>query len=78
MDQRLSDNETKDGIADLPTSVAELRALVIEQNHGAQFYRHLRAWYDLPPTVRSLSVPGPLPLRPGAVRRAIEELEAGA
>ena len=22
--------------------------MVVEQNHGAQFYRYLRAWFDLP------------------------------
>ena len=31
MDQRGHDKETKDGTAELPTSVAELRQLVLEQ-----------------------------------------------
>ncbi len=47
------------------------RVLVVEQTHGAQFYRYLRAHYDLPGTVRSLSLPGPLPIRPGDLRRAL-------
>lgn len=47
------------------------RLLVVEQTHGAQFYRYLRAHYDLPGSVRSLSMPGPLPIRPGDLRRAL-------
>ena len=49
------------------------RLLVVEQTHGAQFYRYLRAYYQLPAQVRSLSIPGPLPIRPGDVRRALTE-----
>ena len=49
------------------------RLLVVEQTHGAQFYHYLRAYYQLPARVRSLSIPGPLPIRPGDVRRALTE-----
>ncbi len=43
------------------------RVLVVEQTHGGQFYRYLRAHYDLPGEVRALHHPGPLPVRPGEV-----------
>jgi 2-oxoglutarate ferredoxin oxidoreductase subunit alpha len=49
------------------------RLLVVEQTHGAQFYHYLRAYYELPAQVRSLSIPGPLPIRPAEVRRALTE-----
>jgi 2-oxoglutarate ferredoxin oxidoreductase subunit alpha len=47
--------------------------LVVEQNHGAQFHRYLRAHYDLPGEVRSYCHPGPLPIRPAEVHRTIVE-----
>jgi hypothetical protein len=41
--------------ARLATALAGVRRiLVIEQNHTGQFFRHLRAEYDLPGTVTSL------------------------
>jgi 2-oxoglutarate ferredoxin oxidoreductase subunit alpha len=46
------------------------RVLVVEQNHGAQLYRYLRATYDLPKP-SSFHRPGPLPLRPGELADAI-------
>jgi 2-oxoglutarate/2-oxoacid ferredoxin oxidoreductase subunit alpha len=49
------------------------RLLVVEQNHGAQLYRYLRAWIDLPADTRSYHRPGPLPLRPGELLRHILE-----
>jgi 2-oxoglutarate ferredoxin oxidoreductase subunit alpha len=49
------------------------RVLVVEQNHGAQFYRYLRAMYDLPGRPQSFHRPGPLPLRPGELADAIVE-----
>ena len=52
------------------------RLLVIEQTHGAQFYHYLRAFYELPEQVRSLSIPGPLPIRPGDVQRALADWSA--
>jgi 2-oxoglutarate ferredoxin oxidoreductase subunit alpha len=47
------------------------RILVVEQTHGAQFYRYLRAHYDLPASTRVLNRPGPLPIKPGEIHRAI-------
>jgi 2-oxoglutarate ferredoxin oxidoreductase subunit alpha len=43
------------------------RVLVVEQSHSRQFYRYLRAHYDLPREVRVLNRPGPLPIRPGEI-----------
>jgi 2-oxoglutarate ferredoxin oxidoreductase subunit alpha len=40
------------------------RVLVVEQTHSGQFYRYLRAHYDLPKDVVSIPQPGPLPIRP--------------
>ena len=39
------------------------RVLIVEQTHGGQFYRYLRAHYDLAAQVRLLNRPGPLPIR---------------
>lgn len=47
------------------------RMLVVEQTHSGQFYRYLRAHYDLPPEVQALHRPGPLPVRPGVVQERI-------
>jgi 2-oxoglutarate/2-oxoacid ferredoxin oxidoreductase subunit alpha len=47
------------------------RALVIEQNHSAQFLRYLRAEYDLEPRLTSFHRPGPLPFRPDEVHRRL-------
>lgn len=47
------------------------RVLVVEQSHGGQFYRYLRAHYDIPADVRLLNRPGPLPIRPSEIRQAI-------
>jgi 2-oxoglutarate ferredoxin oxidoreductase subunit alpha len=41
------------------------RVLVIEQNHSGQFWRYLRAHYELPDDVVPIHCPGPLPIRPG-------------
>lgn len=43
------------------------RVLVVEQSHGRQFYRFLRAHYDLPRHVEVFARPGPLPIRPGEI-----------
>ena len=43
------------------------RALVVEQSHSQQFYRYLRAQYDLPKDTRVFSKAGPLPMRPADV-----------
>jgi 2-oxoglutarate/2-oxoacid ferredoxin oxidoreductase subunit alpha len=50
------------------------RTLVVEQNHGAQLHRYLRAELDLPGAVVSLAQPGPLPLKPGQIVSAMIQL----
>ncbi len=47
------------------------QVLIVEQNHGAQLYRYLRAMHDLPGRPASFHRPGPLPLRPGELTAAI-------
>ena len=47
------------------------RILVVEQTHGSQFYKFLRAHYDLPAPVRVFNRPGPLPITAGEIHRAI-------
>jgi 2-oxoglutarate ferredoxin oxidoreductase subunit alpha len=49
------------------------RILVVEQTHGAQFHRYLRAHYDLPAPVRVFNRPGPLPITAGEIHSAIAE-----
>jgi len=49
------------------------RVLVVEQSHGKQFLRYLRAWYDIAAETRILARPGPLPITPGEIARQIEE-----
>ena len=49
------------------------RVLVVEQNHGGQLLRYLRSAYDLPGKPAGYHRPGPLPLRPGEVKKAILE-----
>jgi 2-oxoglutarate ferredoxin oxidoreductase subunit alpha len=53
------------------------RVMVIEQNHSGQFYRFLRAWYDLPADVQTLHRPGPSVFRPGEIENAIREWSEG-
>jgi 2-oxoglutarate ferredoxin oxidoreductase subunit alpha len=48
------------------------RVLVVEQSHGRQFLRYLRAWYDIGAETRSLARPGPLPITPGEIVDHIE------
>jgi len=47
--------------------------LVVEQNQGAQLFCYLHAQRVLPPHARSYARPGPLPLRPAEILRALEE-----
>lgn len=47
------------------------RALVVEQNHSAQFMRYLRGEFDLAPQLTSFHRPGPLPFRPEEVHRRL-------
>jgi len=49
------------------------RVLVVEQTHGGQFHKYLRAHYDLPAPVRVFHRPGPLPITAGEIHRAIVE-----
>ncbi len=51
------------------------RVLVVEQNHAGQFWRFLRAHYDLPDDVVPIHSPGPLPIRPG---EAFAHIQKGA
>jgi 2-oxoglutarate ferredoxin oxidoreductase subunit alpha len=48
------------------------RVLIIEQSHTGQFWRYLRAHYDLPRDVVPNYCPGPLPIRPGEVHKYIQ------
>jgi 2-oxoglutarate ferredoxin oxidoreductase subunit alpha len=48
-------------------------AVVVEQSHSGQFYRMLRAFYDLPGETRALHQAGPLSIGPG---RILEQLNA--
>ncbi len=48
--------------------------LVVEQNHFGQLYHYLRAEGALPDSAHSLAQPGPLPLRPGRILRALDEI----
>jgi 2-oxoglutarate ferredoxin oxidoreductase subunit alpha len=47
------------------------KILVAEHNQGAQLYHYLKAEGALPSTALSLAQPGPLPLRPGRIIRAL-------
>ena len=49
------------------------RILVVEQSHSGQFYRYLRAHYDLPGECRAFYRPGPLPIRPYEVHQKLAE-----
>ena len=49
------------------------QVLIVEQNHGAQLYRYLRAMHDLPGRPESFHRPGPLPLRPAELTARIVE-----
>ncbi len=47
------------------------KVLVVEQNHAGQLFHYLRAEGVLPAKAASLAQPGPLPLRPGRIIRAL-------
>ena len=49
------------------------RVIIVEQNHGAQLYRYLRAWYDFAQPPASFHRPGPVPLRPAELLGALLE-----
>ncbi|HEY0836177.1 MAG TPA: 2-oxoacid:acceptor oxidoreductase subunit alpha [Azospirillum sp.] len=50
------------------------KVLVVEQTHGAQFHKFLRAHYDLPGEVSVFSRPGPLPIRAREVHDTLASL----
>lgn len=52
------------------------RAVVIEQNQGAQFYHYLNSLELLPPASRAFARPGPLPIRPGEVIAFLQKGDA--
>jgi len=43
------------------------RVIVVEQNHGAQLYRHLLGQKAIAPSAESVARPGPLPFRPAEI-----------
>jgi len=43
------------------------RAIVVEQNHGAQLYHYLLSHKAIPVTAETIARPGPLPFRPGEI-----------
>jgi 2-oxoglutarate ferredoxin oxidoreductase subunit alpha len=47
------------------------KVLVVEQNHAGQLFHYLHAEGVLPAKAQSLAQPGPLPLRPGRIIRAL-------
>jgi 2-oxoglutarate ferredoxin oxidoreductase subunit alpha len=47
------------------------KVLVVEQNHAGQLFQYLHAQGVLPAKAQSLAQPGPLPLRPGRIIRAL-------
>lgn len=50
------------------------KALVVEQNHMAQFHNLLKSFYTLPETVSVLHRPGPLAIRPREIVAALDAL----
>jgi 2-oxoglutarate ferredoxin oxidoreductase subunit alpha len=49
------------------------RVLVVEQSHGGQFARYLRAEHDLPGEIAHLRRPGPLPIRPDEIHQRLAQ-----
>jgi 2-oxoglutarate ferredoxin oxidoreductase subunit alpha len=49
------------------------RVLVVEQSHGAQFHRYLKAHYDLSGTVKVLNRAGPIPIGANEIHKALLE-----
>ncbi|MCU7845247.1 MAG: 2-oxoacid:acceptor oxidoreductase subunit alpha [Candidatus Thiodiazotropha sp. (ex Monitilora ramsayi)] len=47
------------------------KVLVVEQNHDGQLFHYLHSQGVLPANAESLAQPGPLPLRPGRIIRAL-------
>ncbi len=49
------------------------KVLVLEQNFSGQFYRFMRAQYNIEVEVKSIAIPGPLPILPAQVRRHLSD-----
>jgi 2-oxoglutarate ferredoxin oxidoreductase subunit alpha len=49
------------------------RVLVVEQSHSKQFFKYLRANYDLPAKSKSFARPGPLPVRPVEIEARLSD-----
>ena len=47
------------------------RVLIVEQSHGAQFYRYLRAHYDLTGQIEVFNRAGPLPITASEIKNAM-------
>ena len=54
------------------------RLLVVEQSHSRQFYRYLRAGYDMNTEVRVFNRPGPLPFRPAEIIQQLKDWDEEA
>lgn len=53
------------------------RVVVVQQNHGGQFFRYLKSDFDLPRSALvSFRHPGPLPMRPAEIHNQIVALGA--
>ncbi len=52
--------------------------LVVEQSHSKQFFRYLRAAYDLPTETRLFNRPGPLPFRPNEIIEQLADWSVGS
>ena len=48
------------------------KVLIVEQSHSKQFYRYIRAYYDIAAEKRLLARPGPLPITPAEIVKQIE------
>ena len=48
------------------------KVLIVEQSHSKQFYRYIRAYYDIAAEQRLLARPGPLPITPAEIVKQIE------
>ena len=54
------------------------RVVVVEQSHSGQFYRMLRAFYELPAQTVSLHQGGPLSFGPQQILDQLNQLTAGS
>jgi 2-oxoglutarate ferredoxin oxidoreductase subunit alpha len=49
------------------------RVLIVEQSHGGQFHRYLRAWYDIGAETHVLARPGPLLITPSEIVECVKK-----